>query len=109
MESVSRRVQQGRRSHSVIAEMCFETRFFKKHGENVMWRTGLLIDGSQHFRIGICEIREKENSNIEARNPNGADGIRDIEGKVARAAARERGPRTSFKQCSNPLRGNDQS
>src|SRR5436190_9352400 len=51
--------------------------------------------------IGNLKSERPENSNIEARNPNGADGIRDIERKAARVAARERGARTSFKQCSN--------
>ena len=37
----------------------------------------------------------------ESRNSNGADGMSDIEGKAARVAARERGPRTSFEQELN--------
>ena len=41
------------------------------------------------------------NSKLEYRNPNGEEGMSDIEGKAARVAARERGQRTSFKQGSN--------
>src|SRR5436190_21974513 len=57
--------------------------------------------------IGNSKSEGPENSNIEIRNPNGADGIRDIEGKAARVAARERGSRTSFKQARITEREND--
>jgi hypothetical protein len=46
----------------------------------------------------VHTIAFRENTKLEARNPNGAIGRSDIEGKAARVAASERGQRTSFKQ-----------
>ena len=54
----------------------------------------------RHPRYGVTFVR------LPLHRPNGANGMSDIEGKVTRAGASERGQRTSFKiGCCNFCKG----